>query len=447
VQTPDVSYARSGEVAIAYQTFGTGPVDVVFARGFAGDLLSVWEQPLMTRFLEDLATFARVTAVDKRGTGLSDRVREVSTLEERMEDLRAVMDDIGSEQAILWTAQEGARLATLFAATYPERTAGLVLFDPTAKGRRTADYPWAMTDEEWRSWLEDVREGWGRTDFLERQLAEWAPSKQDDPEFRSWFLAHMRRGLSPGSALAFFQMVRESDVSEVLPSVRVPTVVLSSETERGPGRYFAEQIPGARLVELPQSLRSIYHWLDDEAYDVAMRETRKLAAVDAPVARGDRVLATVLFTDIVGSTERAAKLGDRAWRQLLDRHHAVVRRRITQFRGDEIDTAGDGFFASFDGPGRAIECARTLVTDVRALGLELRVGLHTGECERHDGKLTGIAVPVGARVASAAAPGEVLVSSTVKDLVAGSGIEFEDRGVHELKGVPGEWRLYAVGSA
>ena len=447
MQIPDVHYARSGDVAIAYQTLGEGSVDVVFARGFAGDLLSVWEQPLMTRFIEDLASFSRVAIVDKRGTGLSDRVRDVPTLEERMDDLRAVMDDIGSEQAILWTAQEGARLATLFAATYPERTAGLVLFDPTAKGRQTPDYPWAMTDEEWRTWLDEVGEGWGRTEFLERQLDEWAPGKRDDPQFRTWFIAHMRRGLSPGSALAFFRMVMESDVSEVLSSVRVPTVVLSSESERGPGRYFAEQIPGARLVELPPTLRSIYHWVDDDAHDVAMRETRKLAAVEAPLARGDRVLATVLFTDIVGSTERASQVGDRAWRHLLDRHHAVVRRRLTQFRGDEIDTTGDGFFASFDGPGRAIECARTLVSDVRALGLELRIGLHTGECERHDGKLTGIAVPVGARVADAAQPGEVLVSSTVKDLVAGSGLEFDDRGVHVLKGVPGEWRLYAVGGA
>jgi class 3 adenylate cyclase len=444
VQTPDVSYARSGDVAIAYQTVGAGSVDVVFARGFAGDLLSVWEQPLLTRFIDDLASFARVTLVDKRGTGLSDGVGEVPTLETRMDDLRAVMDAIGSEQAILWTAQEGARLAALFAATYPDRTAGLVLFDPTAKGRRTPDYPWALTDEEWDSWLDEVREGWGRTDFLERRLTEWAPGKQGDAQFRTWFIAHMRRGLSPGSALAFFRMVRESDVSEVLPSVRVPTVVLSSEAERGPGRYFAEQIPGARLVELPPSLRSIYHWVDDAAEDVAMRETRRLAAVEAPVARGDRVLATVLFTDIVGSTERASQLGDRAWRHLLDRHHAVVRRRLTQFRGDEIDTAGDGFFASFDGPGRAIECARALVADVRALGLELRIGVHTGECERHDGKLTGIAVPVGARVADAAQPGEVLVSSTVKDLVAGSGLEFDDRGVRELKGVPSEWRLFAV---
>ncbi len=446
MQIPDVQYARSGEVAIAYQTVGDGPVDIVMARGFAGDLLAVWEQPLMTRFIEDMAAFARMTIVDKRGTGLSDRVEGVPTLETRMDDLRAVMDAIGSVQAILWTAQEGARLATLFAATYPERTAGLVLFDPTAKGHRTSDYPWAPTDDEWSSWLDEVRDGWGRTDFLERRLADWAPSKQDDPAFRTWFLANMRRGLSPGSAMAFFQMVRESDVSEVLPSVRVPTVVLSSQAERGPGKYFAEQIPGARLVELPASLQSIYHWIDDDAHEVAMRETRKLAAVEAPVVRGDRVLATVLFTDIVGSTERASQLGDRAWRELLDRHHTVIRRRLTQFRGEEIDTAGDGFFASFDGPGRAIECARSVVTDVRTLGLELRVGLHTGECERHDGKLTGIAVPVGARVAGAAEPGEVLVSSTVKDLVAGSGIAFEDRGVHELKGVPGEWRLYAVGA-
>ncbi|HXV02292.1 MAG TPA: adenylate/guanylate cyclase domain-containing protein [Gaiellaceae bacterium] len=444
MQIPDVQYARSGEVAIAYQTLGAGSVDVVFARGFAGDLLSVWEQPLMTRFVEDLAAFARVTLIDKRGTGLSDRVRDVPTLETRMDDLRAVMDDVESAQAILWTAQEGARLATLFAATYPERTAGLVLFDPSAKGRRTPDYPWALSDEGWSSWLDAVGEGWGRTDFLERQLAEWAPSQQNDPQFRTWFLAHMRRGLSPGSALAFFQMVRESDVSDVLPSVRVPTVVLSSESERGPGRYFVDRIPGARLVELPATLRSIYHWVDDGAQEIAMRETRKLAAVEPSVASGDRVLATVLFTDIVGSTERASQLGDRAWRHLLDSHHAVVRRRLAQFRGEEIDTVGDGFFASFDGPGRAIECARAVVADVRALGLELRVGLHTGECERHDGKLTGIAVPVGARVASSAAPGEVLVSGTVKDLVAGSGFEFEDRGVHELKGLPGEWRLYAV---
>ncbi|HET9324188.1 MAG TPA: adenylate/guanylate cyclase domain-containing protein [Gaiellaceae bacterium] len=444
MEIPDIRYARSGDVAIAYQTIGEGPVDIVFARGFAGDLLSVWEQPLMTRFIEDMASFARVTMLDKRGTGLSDRVREVPTLETRMDDLRAVMDAVRAEQAILWTAQEGARLACLFAATYPERTAGLVLFDPTAKGRPTDDYPWAPSDEEWRATLAEIRDGWGRTEFLDRQLAEWAPTMEHDPEFRSWFLAHMRRGLSPGSALAFFRMMMDSDVSEVLPAVRVRTVVLSSEAERGSGEYFARSIRGARLVELPPTMRGIYHWVDDGAHEVAMRETRALVAAAAPVVRGDRVLATVLFTDIVDSTARAAELGDRAWRELLARHHALVRRRLAEFRGEEVDTAGDGFFAIFDGPGRAIECAQAIVGDVGQLGLELRAGLHTGECERMDKGLAGIAVPIGSRVAALARPGEVLVSSTVRDLVAGSGLEFEDRGAHELKGVPGEWRLYAV---
>jgi class 3 adenylate cyclase len=444
---PDIDYARSGDVAIAYQTVGEGPDDLVFVRGFAGDLLSVWEQPLLVRFIEDLASVARVTMIDKRGTGLSDRVRDVPTLETRMDDLRAVMDAISAEQAVLWTAQEGARLAALFAATYPERTAGLVLFNPTAKGQPTADYPWEPGDAEWRRRLAEIRQGWGRTEFLENLLAEWSPAQRDDPDFRAWFVGHMRRGLSPGSALAFFRMMRDSDVSDVLPAVRVPTVVLSSEAHRGPAEYVAERIPGARLVALPSSLQSIYHWVDDAAHEVAMRETKQLLAeIRTPPTR-DRVLATVLFTDIVGSTERAAQLGDQAWRDLLERHHALVRHRLAEFRGDELDTAGDGFFAVFDGPGRAIECARAIAADLGSLGLEVRLGLHTGECERLGDKLSGIAVPVGARVAAVAQPGEVLVSSTVKDLVAGSGIEFEDRGTHELKGVPGEWRLYAVSHA
>jgi class 3 adenylate cyclase len=443
----DIRYARSGDVAIAYESVGDGPVDVVFPRGFAGDLLSVWEQPLMTRFIEGLASFARVTMLDKRGTGLSDRVRDVPTLETRMDDLRAVMDDVGAERAILTTAQEGARLAALFAATYPERTAGLVLIDPTAKGHRTDDYPWAPTEEEWRETLAEVEEGWGRTEFLDRRLADWAPTKQDDPEFRAWFHAHMRRGLSPGSALALFRMMIDSDVSDVLPAVRVPTVILSSEAGRGPGEFFARSIAGARLVELPAGFRGIYHWTDDDAHEIVLRETAALAGATVPPARADRVLATVLFTDIVDSTSRAAQLGDRAWRELLDRHHIVVRRRLAEYRGEEIDTAGDGFFAVFDGPGRGIECARAIVADVSGLGLQLRAGLHTGECERTDNGLAGIAVPIGSRVAALARPGEILVSGTVRDLVAGSGHAFEERGAHELKGVPGEWRLYAVSDA
>ena len=443
MSSTDVLYARSGDVSIAYQVVGNGPVDLVFVRGFAGDLLSVWEQPLLVRFVDSLTGFARVLLLDKRGTGLSDRVREVPTLETRMDDLRAVMDDAGSESALLWTAQEGARLATLFAATYPERVTGLVLFDPTAKGRRSEDYPWALSDEAWRLRLREIREGWGRTEFLDACLAEWSPAQRDDPEFRSWFLAHMRRSLSPGSALAFFRMMMDSDVSEVLPVVRVPTVVLSSPAERGPGEYFARRIAGARLVELP-GLRSIYHWVDDDAHEIALRETRRLAAAALKEPGSERVLATVLFTDLVGSTERAAELGDRAWAELLERHHALVRRQLDRFRGREIDNAGDGFLASFDGPARAIMGARAITEAVRDLGLEIRCGLHTGECELVGDKLGGTAVHIGARVAATATAGEVLVSSTVKDLVAGSGIEFEDRGEHTLKGVQGNWRLYAI---
>jgi len=442
-EIPDVRYARSGDVAIAYQTIGDGPVDLVFVRGFAGDLLSVWEQPLLVRFARELASFTRLTMVDKRGTGLSDRVREVPTLETRMDDLRAVLDDIGAESAVLWTAQEGARLATLFAAASPERTAGLVLFDPTASGHRTEDYPWAPSPEEWRERLREVRDGWGRAEFLEELLVQCAPTKADDPEFHRWFVNHMRRGLSPGSALAFFRMMMDSDVSDVLPAVRVPTVVLASPPERGAGEFFARRIRGARLVELPNVV-GIYHWVDPEAYEIAMRETRALVEHVRAPAPPTRVLSTVLFTDLVGSTDQASALGDRAWRELLGRHHTAIRRRLGEHRGEEVDTAGDGFFATFDGPGRAIECACSIREDLRGLGLPVRAGIHTGECEVADGKVAGVAVHVGARIATLAGPGEVLVSGTVKDLVAGSGLEFEDRGAHALKGVPGEWRLYAV---
>ena len=443
MEPPDVFYARSGDVAIAYQVLGEGPVDLVFVRGFAGDLLSAWEQPRLVRFIRDLAQLGRVIMLDKRGTGLSDRVREVPTLETRMDDLRAVMDDAQSERAVMWTAQEGARLAALFAATYPERVAGLVLFDPTAKGRASADYPWAEGDEEWRARLAEIRSGWGRTDFLDRCLAEWAPGMRDDPDFRAWFHAHMRRGLSPGSALAFFRMMMDSDVSDVLPVVRVPTVVLASPSASGPGEYVTRRIPGARLVRLPAS-PGIYHWVDDDVNRVAMTETAQLMASLRPSTSSDRILATVLFTDLVGSTERAAQLGDRAWTDLIERHHALVRRELDRFRGRELDTAGDGFLASFDGPARAIKCGQALAESVRALGLEVRSGIHTGECELAGDRLRGLAVHIGARVAALASPGEVLVSSTVRDLVAGSGISFRDGGLHELKGVPEPWHVYSV---
>jgi len=293
------------------------------------------------------------------------------------------------------------------------------------------------------SQLAEIREHWGTTAYLDERLAEWAPTKRDDPQFRAWFHAHMRRGLSPGSALAFFAMVRESDVSDVLPSVRVPTIVLATPSERDASAYVAERIPGARLVDLPREC-GIYHWVDEDAAAIAMRETRTLAGAAGSAVAPDRVLATVLFTDIVDSTDRAARLGDRAWRDLLTGHDALIRQRLSEFGGRALDSAGDGVFATFDGPARAIQCAQAIVHGAKGFGLELRAGLHTGECELHGDKLAGIAVHTGARVARLAAPAEVLVSQTVKDLVAGSGIEFDDRGVHELKGVPGEWRLNRV---
>jgi class 3 adenylate cyclase len=446
VDVPDVQYARSGEVAIAYQVFGEGPTDLVFARGFAGDLLTTWEQPLLVRQLEDFAAMARVLMLDKRGTGLSDGFREPPTLETRMDDLRLVMDAAGSERAVLWSAQDGARLALLFAATYPERTAGLVLYDPYAASRRDDDYPWAQTDDEWRLQLTDTREGWGTLEYFRRHLAEWAPEGADDPEFVDWYVRHMRHSLSPGAAVAFMRASMGTDVRDILPVVRVPTLVLAAPARRERAEYVSSRIRDSELVVLP-SVEGLFTWLAADAHERAMAETERFLARVGRAVPPQRVLATVLFTDIVGSTDRAAQLGDRGWRELLEQHHAVVRRRLAEFRGDELDTAGDGFLAAFDGPGRAIECALAVQSEMPALGLEIRAGLHTGECERLDGKLAGIAVAVGARIASIAAPGEVLVSGTVQDLVAGSPLAFEDRGLHELKGVPGAWRLAAVVAA
>ena len=443
MEIPDVQYARSGDVAVAYQVVGEGPVDIVWFRGMAGDLLSTWDQPLIVRHAEGLAAFSRVLMLDKRGTGLSDRVREAPTLESRMDDVRAVMDAAGSERAILWSGHEGSRTAILFAATYPERTSGLILLDPSVRGTATPDYPWAPTEGQWRTRLAEVRDGWGRREFFDDLLREWAPAIADDEKFKGWFVGHMRRSLSPGAALSFFRAMKEADVTDVLSSVRMPTLIFFRSSERAESEYVAGRIRGAKLVELA-GLLGLFTWSDDDAHELTMRETERFVTALGRATEQDRVVATVLFTDIVESTTRAAELGDRAWRDLLERHHATVRRRLGEFRGQEVDTAGDGFFAAFDGPGRAIRCAQAIVEDLRSLELDVRAGVHTGECERLDDKLSGIAVVVGARVAAFARPGQVLVSSTVKDLVAGSGIEFEDRGAHELKGIPGEWKLYAV---
>jgi len=444
VDMPDVSYARSGDVAIAYQVVGEGgPIDLVFVRGTLADLLAGWDQPLFVKHVEGLAEFARVILFDKRGTGLSDPIRQVPTLETRMDDIRAVMDAAGSKRAVLWAAQEGTRISLLFGATYPERTSALILFDPTARGLWAPDYPWAPTEEEWREQLHEIHARWGDRDYLLERARRLSPVGAENEQWRDWFVWYMRRSASPAEAVAFHRMSMEGDVREILPAVRAPTLVLNGMDTREEAAYVAAHVPGARQMEV-EGLRDSFSWADPAGNAVLLVETRRfldgLAAPPIP----DRVLATVLFTDIVGSTERSAEMGDSAWRELLGRHHALVRGELARFRGEELDTSGDGFFAAFDGPGRAIECARAMRESVRSLGLELRVGVHTGECERVDGKLGGIAVPTGARIAALAKAGEVLVSGTVRDLVAGSGIVFEDRGVHELKGVPGEWRLFAV---
>jgi class 3 adenylate cyclase len=440
---PDVSYARSGDVAIAYQVVGDGPTDIVFARGITGDLLSTWEQPLLVRHVEGLAAIGRVLMVDKRGTGLSDRVREVPSIETTMDDIRAVMDATGSKSAVLWGGGSSTGTNALFAATYPERCMGLVLFDPRVRGTRSSDYPWARTAEAWRAHLAEVRAGWGDRAYLEGLAREWAPGVASDQAFLDWFVLHMRRSLSPGAALTAFRTEMELDVGDLLAAVRVPTLIFPRPSNPGPAHYTAERIRGSQVVDLPP-FDGFYTWVDDDAHEATMAETARFVASLDQGLTTERVLATILFTDIVGSTELAARLGDTAWRELLERHHAIVRRELARFRGRELDTAGDGFFASFDGPARAVQAAAALRAPLRAIGLEIRAGLHTGEFEVSDGKIVGIAVSIGARISSLAGPGEVLVSSTVKDLVAGSGIRFQDRGEHQLKGVPDAWRLYAL---
>ncbi len=441
---PTTRYARSGSVSIAYQVVGDGPRDLVFVGGWVSHLESGWDEPLLARFRRRLASFSRLILFDKRGTGMSDRVPDANlpTLEQRMDDVRAVMDAAGSQRAALFGQSEGASMAILFAATYPERTSALVTFGAFACRMRYPEYPWAPSREERQHLYDIIERDWGG----EVDMSDLAPSLARDDGFRRRLSTYLRLSSSPGAALALARMNTEIDVRNILPSVRVPTLILHRTGDRDAnieeGRYIAARIPNAKFLELPGP--DHLPWVGDQAEVVD--EIEEFLTGIRPAPEPDRVLATVLFTDIVGSTERASSLGDNAWRDVLEQHHASVRRELEHFRGQEITTTGDGFLATFDGPARAVRCAVAIRDRLRESGLEVRAGVHTGECERMGDNIGGLAVHIGSRVAGLADAGEVFASSTVKDLVSGSGIVFEDRGAHLLKGIPGEWRVFKVAS-
>jgi pimeloyl-ACP methyl ester carboxylesterase len=439
---PVTHYARSGDVNIAYQVVGEGPKDLVLVPGWVSHLELSWECPSLKRFLDRLASFSRLVFFDKRGTGLSDRVpvNELPTLEQRMDDVRAVMDAVRSERASLFGISEGGPMCALFAATYPDRAVSLIMYGSYARRLKDDDYPWGPDPETRQKFFDAIEEGWGGV----VDLADLAPSVANDAEFAKWWAAYLRMGASPGAALALAKMNSEVDIRHVLPAIRVPTLILHRtddiDMDVGGGRYLGEQIPNTRYVELP----GVDHlpWVGDQDAILDEVEGFLTGAISRP--EPDRILATVLFTDIVDSTSRSAEVGDRRWRELLEVHGGIVDRQLKTWRGRLIKGTGDGILATFDGPGRAIQCAASICQDVRDVGLEIRAGLHTGECELLGDDISGISVNVAARVAAIAQANEVLVSRTVKDLVAGSGIEFQPRGKHRLKGVPGSWNLYAV---
>ena len=429
-----IRYAHNSGVAIAYQVVGHGSTDLVYVPDWVSNLVYGWEYPQVRNFYLRLAESFRLILFDKRGTGISDHGGQFATIETRMEDLHAVLDAAGSERPVILGANEGASMAALFAASYPERTRALVLFHPPTPGV-------VPITEEYLREQAQLREGWGVQEWSDDLIRDYAPSLAGSEEERRWFANWLRVGASPSVAYALNRAARETDLKEVWPAVHVPTLFLYRSPQEAVTLDIASRVSGATVMRISGR--------DEEitvgAGEIVDEIERFVGGEDAPHVP-ESVLITVMFTDIVGSTEHAAALGDRAWRDLIARHHALVRRELSRYRGHERDTAGDGFFATFDGPARAIGAARAMSAGVRALGLELRIGIHVGECEVHEEKLAGLAVVIGARIASRATAGEILVSQTVRDLVAGSGIGFRDRGSHRLKGVPGSWRLFEVAS-
>jgi len=440
VVIPDTHYAKSGEVNIAYQVIGSGPRDLILVPGWMSNIEVFWDEPAVARFLRRLASFSRLILFDKRGTGLSDRLGDLPDLETRMDDVRAVMDAIGSERAALCGYSEGGVMCALFAATYPARTTALITIGSYARQKPGPDYPWGRTQEQQQELLDAIEKGWGGP----VGLALRAPSVADDDRVRQWWARFLRMSASPAAALALTRMNREIDIRHILPAIHVPSLILHAVGDLvidvHAGRYMAERIPGAKFVALPSN--DHLPWGADA--DAILDEIEEFLTGERHGPEPDRILATILFTDIVGSTDRAAELGDQRWRDLLESFYGVIRRELRRFRGVDVGTAGDGMLATFDGPARGVRCARSIADAVLPLGVKVRTGLHTGECEIIEDNVGGIAVHTAARVATLAHPGEVLVSHTVKDLVAGSGIRFESRGTHTLRGVPGEWPLFAA---
>lgn len=439
---PETRYAKSGDTNIAYQVIGDGPRDIVYVPGWVSNVEVMWEDPGLARFLNRLASFSRLITFDKRGVGLSDPVpiEHLPSLEVRMDDLRAVMDAVGSSSATLFGHSEGGNMCVLFAGTYPDRTDGLILTGSYVKRLRSDDYPWAPTWEDRVAAAEEVERAWGKSD----DISYYAPSRIGDEAFAAWISRYQRLSASPKAAAAMILMNSTIDVTSVLPAIRVPTLLLyridDPDVRVEEGRYIAAKIPSARLVELAGA--DHFFWAGDS--EPMLQEIEEFVTGHRTAAEPDRVVATALFTDIVDSTKKATDLGDQKWRDLLHRHHAVIRDELVRWRGTEVNTTGDGFLAVFDGPARSIHAARSIVEAVRPLGIEVRAGLHTGEMEMLADDVAGLAVHIAARVSALAGPSEVLVSRTVRDLVAGSGIEFKGRGAYTLKGVPDEWEIYAV---
>ena len=439
MKRPVTEYAKSNGVHIAYQVTGAGPIDLVFVPGFVTHLELAWESPASVHLIERLSSFARLIRFDKRGTGMSDRV-SVATLEERMDDVRAVMDAAGSTRAAMFGVSEGGPMSLLFAATYPERTTALVLYAAFAKRLWSDDYPIGVPTLDREAYLRLIEQQWSG----DADISIVAPSFGHDPNFREAFTRARRMSASPGAALDLARMTTEIDVRHVLPAIHVPTLILHRVHDRdvavGNSRYLAEHIAGARLVEFPEG----DHWLSAGNPDPLLDEIEEFLTGVRHGPEPDRLLTTLLFVDVVSSTERAAAIGDQSWREVKEAYYALVRRHLERFRGREVDTAGDGFLAMFDGPARAIRCGIAIVETVKQLGIRVRAGLHTGEVECGRDGVSGLAVHIGARVAGHAGADEVLVSRTVKDLVTGASIGFQDRGAHVLKGIPGEWHLFAA---